>query len=131
MSIVCSEDSTSQTGFVSFNSIRQFYKLKYSCEELDKEMAKILHEVSRTGCYPQEITHGILTPLQKLGKQCGPTDNLYPIILFSILRKILAICLLERQCYSNLSSCLQTRSVNYKTYFHCQSRGRMGFYLQR
>ena len=39
---------------------------------------------------------GILTPLQKPGKKRGPSANLWPIILLSIIRKILALCLMER-----------------------------------
>ena len=43
-----------------------------------------------------EITHGILTALQKPGKPKGPTSNLRPIILLSVLRKILAVCIMKR-----------------------------------
>ena len=41
-------------------------------------------------------SYGTLTPLQKPGKPRGPTENLRPIILFSLLRKILSIYLLNR-----------------------------------
>lgn len=34
--------------------------------------------------------------LQKPGKPKGPTENLRPIILLSVLRKILAVCLMKR-----------------------------------
>lgn len=43
-----------------------------------------------------EIKQGVLVPLQKPGKKKGPADNLRPIILLSILRKILAICVIKR-----------------------------------
>ena len=46
--------------------------------------------------FPRELTHGLLTPLQKPGKQKGPPANLRPIIILSILRKLLTICLLRR-----------------------------------
>ena len=39
---------------------------------------------------------GILTPLQKPGKEPGPPSNLRPIILLSHLRKILAIIMIKR-----------------------------------
>ena len=39
---------------------------------------------------------GILTPLQKTGKKQGPPSNLRPIILLSLLRKILAIIMIKR-----------------------------------
>ena len=38
----------------------------------------------------------ILTPLKKPGKPKGPTENIRPIILFLLLRKILAVCILDR-----------------------------------
>ena len=43
-----------------------------------------------------EIKTGILTPLQKPGKKKGPCSNLRPIILLSIIRKILAIAMCRR-----------------------------------
>ena len=52
--------------------------------------------MAATGEHLYEIKHGILTPLQKPGKKCGPCTNLRPIILLSMLRKVLAICLLNR-----------------------------------
>ena len=44
----------------------------------------------------ESLKLGLLTPLQKPGKQKGPPENLRPVILLSTLRKILAICLIER-----------------------------------
>ena len=44
----------------------------------------------------KKLIAGILTPLQKPGKAEGPPENLRPIILLSILKKILTICLLKR-----------------------------------
>ena len=70
--------------------------LKYGNDEIFEEIAIILNGVATTGEHPDELTHGILIPLQKPGKARGPTENLRPIILFSLLRKILAICILER-----------------------------------
>ena len=43
-----------------------------------------------------ELVLGSLRPLQKQGKTQGPTENLRPIILLSVLRKILTICLIDR-----------------------------------
>ena len=70
--------------------------LKYGPEILHTEIAEILNEIARTGTYPDELTYGILTPLQKPGKPRGPVSNLRPIILLSMLRKVLAVCLLKR-----------------------------------
>ena len=45
---------------------------------------------------PCELKIGILTPIPKPGKSKGPRENLRPIILLSVLRKILTICLIRR-----------------------------------
>ena len=52
--------------------------------------------MAQTSEHPKEITHGLLRALQKPGKKKGPPANLRPIILLSILRKILAICIMKR-----------------------------------
>ena len=59
-------------------------------------IADILNTAAETGEHPREIKSGLLNPLQKPGKKKGPLSNLRPIILLSILRKILAICLMDR-----------------------------------
>ena len=70
--------------------------LKYGPDTISNEIAKIFNEISESGQYPNEIKGGILVPLQKPGKKAGPPQNLRPIILLSMLRKILAICMLRR-----------------------------------
>ena len=60
------------------------------------EIADIFNIMAETGEYPREIKTGVLVPLQKPGKPKGPVENLRPIILLSVLQKILAICMLER-----------------------------------
>ena len=71
-------------------------QLKYGGETVPSKIANIFNEISKTGKCPTEIKQGILTPLQKPGKLAGPPSNLRPIILLSTIRKILAICLLNR-----------------------------------
>ena len=71
-------------------------QLKYGPHEVAHTIAEIINDMAKTGEYPREIKHGILTPLQKPGKKSGPCTNLRPIILLSMLRKILAICVLNR-----------------------------------
>ena len=44
----------------------------------------------------EELKIGILNPLPKPGKKKGPRENLRPIILLSVLRKILTICMIRR-----------------------------------
>ena len=52
--------------------------------------------MAETGIRPNEIHQGILSAHQKPKKKQGPLSNLRPIILLSILRKILAICMIRR-----------------------------------
>lgn len=59
-------------------------------------ISDILNQIAATGTFPRELNQGILIPLQKPGKTKGPPGHLRPIVLLSILRKILAICLLGR-----------------------------------
>eukprot|EP00795_Rhopilema_esculentum_P017828 gene17828-9525_t len=71
-------------------------QLKHSPEIVAEEIATIFNDMVRTGKYPEEIKKGILIPLQKPGKEKGPTVNLRPIMLMTMLRKTLALCMLER-----------------------------------
>ncbi len=71
-------------------------QLKYGPEEINQSIAELLNEISRTGNHPKEVKEGILVPLPKPGKKKGPPGNLRPIILLSMLRKILAICMIRR-----------------------------------
>ena len=70
--------------------------MKYGPTILHDRIAATLNEVARTGSCPQELKLGNLIPLPKPGKPKGPTKNLRPIILLSVLRKILAICIIQR-----------------------------------
>ena len=71
-------------------------QLKKGPSTMYEEIAKIFNIMAKTGKHPREIKTGVLVPLQKPGKPKGPVKNLRPIILLSVLRKILAICMLER-----------------------------------
>lgn len=70
--------------------------IKYAPDSVFLEIADIINKIAETGEYPEELVQGILCALQKPGKKKGPTDNLRPIVLFSVLRKITAICLADR-----------------------------------
>ena len=70
--------------------------LKHAPEIIAHEIASILNETAKTGNYPSEIVEGVITALQKPGKQKGPIENLRAITLLSMLRKILAICIRKR-----------------------------------
>ena len=70
--------------------------IKYGPEEVFQEIADTLNEIAKTGESPNELTKGILVPIPKPGKPQGPPSNLRPVILLSVLRKILSICMLRR-----------------------------------
>ena len=70
--------------------------LKYGPDLVCEKIAELLNYAAATGDFPKELNCGILVPLQKPGKKKGPPSNLRPIILLSMLRKILAICLIRR-----------------------------------
>ncbi len=70
--------------------------MKYGPDTISSEIAKIFNEMSESGQYPNEVGDATLVPIQKPGKKAGPSQNLRPIILLSMLRKILAICKLRR-----------------------------------
>ena len=70
--------------------------LKNSPDIIYKHIAEILNQIAETGNKPIELSLGQLIPLPKPGKPKGPVKNLRPIILLSILRKILAIIVIDR-----------------------------------
>ena len=70
--------------------------IKYSPKIVYQQIADIFNEMAKTGNIPDEAIEGVLVPLPKPGKPQGPPVNLGPIILLSILRKILAICIIKR-----------------------------------
>ena len=70
--------------------------LKHAPTVVFEEIAEIINETARTGNHPKELNEGIITAIQKPGKPKGPIENLRPITLLSMLRKILAICMKKR-----------------------------------
>ena len=70
--------------------------VKYAPDEIHEQIANIYNCVAETGKHPLELTHGLIAPLQKPGKKRGPPENLRPITLLSILRKILSVILMKK-----------------------------------
>ena len=70
--------------------------IKYRPKIVYQWIADIFNEIAKTGNIPEEVIEGVLVPLPKPGKPQEPPANLRPIILLSILRKILAICMIKR-----------------------------------
>ena len=71
-------------------------ELKMGPDELLQSITTLINKISSTGKYPEVLNHGILVPLQKPGKPKGPVGNLRPVILSTLLRKVIAICMLNR-----------------------------------
>ena len=63
---------------------------------MHQRIAEIFNNMAKTGEVPKESTQGILVQCPKPGNPQGPPSNLRPIILLITLRKILAICMLDR-----------------------------------
>ena len=74
--------------------------IKYGCRELYKQIASLLSVTSETGDYPEEVRRGILTPFAKSPKK-DERVNVRPIILLSVLRKIITITLIDR-CWERI-----------------------------
>ena len=87
--------------------------IKYSPEVVYEKIAAIYNDIADTGKHPNEITHGILRALQKPGKPKGPTSNLRPIILLSVLRKILVVCIMKN-INSRLDSAIPMSQAAYR-----------------
>ena len=72
------------------DTILKQYCQKKGTEKIAIEIATIYNEIAKTGKHPHEIDQGIIRAIQKPGKPKGPMENLRPITLLSILRKVLA-----------------------------------------
>ena len=70
--------------------------IKHAPTSTFRQIADIFNSTATTGDTPTALLHGLLHPVPKPGKKKGPPENLRPIILLSILRKILTIALLDR-----------------------------------
>ena len=78
------------------NNGLQAEHIKYAPKRVHQDIANRLNEVAETGSYPIELKHGLIIPIQKQGKQKGKVENIRPVILLSILRKLLATCFIKR-----------------------------------
>ena len=87
--------------------------IKYSPEVVYEKIADMYNNIAATGKYPNEITHGILRTLQKPGKPKGRTSNLRTIIILSVLRKMLAACIMKR-INSRLDSAIPISQAAYR-----------------
>ncbi len=88
-------------------------QLKYGLKIINHRIAILLNSRSKTGKYPKEVKEGVLIPLPKSGKKKGPPGNLRPIILMSMLRNILAICMIRRT-YARLNNNISISQAAYR-----------------
>ena len=87
--------------------------IKYAPESVHQEIADIYNQITESDSFPDELKLGILTPIPKPGKAKGPPENLRPIILLSVIRKILTICLLNR-CWDRFENFLPKDQAAYQ-----------------
>ena len=88
--------------------------IKYAPMKIHQSIAELLNGTAKTGDGPDEISIGILTPLQKPPpKKKGPCENLRPIMLLSVIRKILTICLIKRT-WDRISSSIPYDQAAYQ-----------------
>ena len=88
--------------------------LKNSPKIIFQNIADIYNKLATTGIYPEEIKKGILIPLQKSGKPKGKTENMRPIILLNLIRKILAIIMMDR-LYSKIDNEIPISQAAYRS----------------
>ena len=74
----------------------QLELIKHARPLVFDQIAEIYNDAAKEGDSVIELKLGLLRPLQKPGKSKGPVANLRPIILLSVIRKIMTICLIER-----------------------------------
>ena len=65
-------------------------------EELISKIVDLFNNIAQTGEIPQDLDLGYLIPLHKAGQKKGKTENLRPIILLNIIRKLLALVIIIR-----------------------------------
>ena len=78
------------------NNGLQAEHIKHAPKCVHQDIANLLNKVADTGTYPQELKHGLIIPIQKPGKQKGKVENIRPVILLSMLQKLLATCFIKR-----------------------------------
>ena len=86
--------------------------IKNSPEELHDMVANILQSTSRGECFPEMLRKGTLVPLPKPPKKDAKV-NVRPIILLSILRKLLSMCMIER-CWDRMKTQIPIEQAAYQ-----------------
>ena len=89
--------------------------IKYADIIIHEHIADIYNEVARKGNYPEELKLGLLLPIQKPNKKQkgADLDHLRPIMLLSVLRKILTISVIEK-IWNKLKGCFPNEQAAYQ-----------------
>ena len=87
--------------------------LKYAPTEIHKYIADTLNRTFETGEPIEELQLGILTSLLKPGKKKGQPENIRPIILLSVIRKVLTICMIQH-FWDRISDAIPTEQAAYQ-----------------
>ena len=87
--------------------------VKYAPQYLYKHIATILNNTAETGKNPEVLKHGLLAPLAKPKKK-DVKVNVRPIILLSVLRKILTVILIDR-CWDRLKTRIPDSQAAYQS----------------
>ena len=86
--------------------------IKNSPKEVHETIAKILQLTSKGNPYPEVLRKGTLIPLSKPPKKDAKV-NVRPIILLSILRKIISMCMIDR-CWTRLKGEIPIEQAAYQ-----------------
>ena len=78
------------------------------------KIADKCNNIAATGKHSNEIRRGIFRAQQKPGKPKGPTSNIRPIIILSILRKKLAVCMIMKRINLRLDSAIPMPQTAYR-----------------
>ena len=87
--------------------------IKHGSNEIYEQIANLLNMTSETGQYPEEIRRGILNPIAKPPKK-DEKVNVRPIILLSVLRKIITIVLMTR-CWERMKTHIPLSQAAYQS----------------
>ena len=87
--------------------------IKYSTGEIHVHIANLLNQTSESGEYPEDLRYGIINLLPKPPRK-NERVNVRPIILLSVLRKILTITLIDR-CWELMKTRIPISQAAYQS----------------
>ena len=87
--------------------------IKYAPKVIHEGIAEIYNKTARTGKNPEELKIGILSPLPKPTRKADPKENLRPVMLLSVLRKILTISMINR-CWERFKEQIPIEQAAYQ-----------------